>query len=172
MDFSTIQKKLRSKAYCTGAEVLSDVLRIFDNCKLYNEPSTVFYKLAEKMNKAFVKEVKSMSSASAAAAAAAAAAGNGGGGEACGKRKSGDGGKRGVSNGGGDLYPIFNSGGSKGKEEKEKKKKRKRSKSKDQHQGKHKRSRVVYDSNEDGEEDEDEDKDDLYQAKPSKSRVC
>ena len=58
MDFSTVKKKLSQNAYPSASQVISDVMLIFDNCKCYNEPSTVFYKLADKLNKILEKEMK------------------------------------------------------------------------------------------------------------------
>jgi hypothetical protein len=42
MDLGTIAKKSREDKYIYAEEVLDDIQLIWDNCKLYNPPQTVF----------------------------------------------------------------------------------------------------------------------------------
>ena len=43
MDLGTIARKCRDDKYIYAEEVLDDIQLIWDNCKLYNPPQTVFY---------------------------------------------------------------------------------------------------------------------------------
>ena len=42
MDLNTISRKLRDNKYMTVENVLDDIQLIFDNCKVYNAPGSVF----------------------------------------------------------------------------------------------------------------------------------
>ncbi|ORZ38609.1 Bromodomain-containing protein, partial [Catenaria anguillulae PL171] len=46
MDFATVQKKLDFGLYGTIAEFRADLQLIWDNCKEFNPPETVYYRAA------------------------------------------------------------------------------------------------------------------------------
>ncbi|CAD8090052.1 unnamed protein product [Paramecium sonneborni] len=58
MDLGTCQKKLQNSEYKCVEECLDDIQLIWDNCKLYNGPSSWITKLSEKLEKSFKKYVK------------------------------------------------------------------------------------------------------------------
>lgn len=51
-DFETIQKKLElgfgqsERGYQAVAEFSQDIMRVFENARLYNQPDTIYYKYA------------------------------------------------------------------------------------------------------------------------------
>ncbi|CAK95016.1 unnamed protein product (macronuclear) [Paramecium tetraurelia] len=58
MDLGTCSKKLQNSEYKHVEECLDDIQLIWDNCKLYNGPSSWISKLSEKLEKSFKKYVK------------------------------------------------------------------------------------------------------------------
>ncbi|CAD8168286.1 unnamed protein product [Paramecium octaurelia] len=58
MDLGTCEKKLQNSEYKCVEECLDDIQSIWDNCKLYNGPSSWITKLSEKLEKSFKKYVK------------------------------------------------------------------------------------------------------------------
>ena len=44
IDLKTIEKKLSNNEYRDREHFCDDIKRIFENCRLYNQPETVYYK--------------------------------------------------------------------------------------------------------------------------------
>ncbi|XP_013407675.1 nucleosome-remodeling factor subunit BPTF [Lingula anatina] len=57
MDLSTVEKKLKSKAYRILGEFVRDVTKIFDNCRYYNPHDSPFYQCAEVLETFFVQKL-------------------------------------------------------------------------------------------------------------------
>ncbi|GMH37533.1 hypothetical protein BSKO_05406 [Bryopsis sp. KO-2023] len=58
IDISTIEARLKRKNYYITLDIFqADWKRMFDNCRFYNAESTVYYKLAEKLDKFITKFV-------------------------------------------------------------------------------------------------------------------
>ena len=55
IDMETINKRIKSKFYKTLEEFSADVNLMFDNCKLYNNPTSVLYKDACNLQEIFMK---------------------------------------------------------------------------------------------------------------------
>ncbi|KAK4147467.1 histone acetyltransferase [Dichotomopilus funicola] len=60
MDLSTMEEKLERDLYPTPGDLVADMKLIFNNCRQYNEASTVYFKCANKLEKhmwTLIKEV-------------------------------------------------------------------------------------------------------------------
>ncbi|KAI9139014.1 hypothetical protein BKA69DRAFT_1040483 [Paraphysoderma sedebokerense] len=58
MDLKTLEENIESDRYTTLAQFANDVQKIFDNCKVYNDPSTNYFKSAVKLEKYFKDRLK------------------------------------------------------------------------------------------------------------------
>lgn len=84
MALDVMEERLASRGYYVTLDIFTaDLRRVFDNCRLYNAPDTIYYKLANKLeaqvNAFMSNHVLYEDEAGPAAAAAAAAAGTGAG---------------------------------------------------------------------------------------------
>ncbi|KAL1838408.1 hypothetical protein VTJ49DRAFT_2692 [Mycothermus thermophilus] len=60
MDLSTMEEKLEHDQYATPRDFVNDLKLIFSNCRRYNDPSTVYVKCANKLEKfmwSLIKEI-------------------------------------------------------------------------------------------------------------------
>ncbi|CAO2650870.1 Nn.00g091670.m01.CDS01 [Neocucurbitaria sp. VM-36] len=51
MDLSTMEERLENGFYTTPKMLIDDLKLVFNNCRLYNDPSTIYVKCAAKMEK-------------------------------------------------------------------------------------------------------------------------
>jgi histone acetyltransferase len=51
LDFETMQRKLESNQYKNIEQFVDDALLVFDNCRTYNPPNTVYHRKADKMER-------------------------------------------------------------------------------------------------------------------------
>eukprot|EP01125_Pyxidicula_operculata_P019305 TRINITY_DN6990_c0_g1_i2.p1 TRINITY_DN6990_c0_g1~~TRINITY_DN6990_c0_g1_i2.p1 ORF type:complete len:401 (+),score=90.11 TRINITY_DN6990_c0_g1_i2:28-1230(+) len=58
IDLRTIQEKLKNGFYITHEMLVADLQRMVDNCKAYNEEDSVYWKIAEKIDKTYLKKKK------------------------------------------------------------------------------------------------------------------
>ena len=58
MDFSSIKNKINNLKYQEYSTILDDIRLTFDNCRTYNEPSSDIYKIGQRLNNFFEKQVK------------------------------------------------------------------------------------------------------------------
>ena len=58
MDLQTVGARITKGYYITRSMFIADVNRIFNNCRLYNDPSTDYYKSADTLQKYFISELK------------------------------------------------------------------------------------------------------------------
>ncbi|RWS30538.1 histone acetyltransferase KAT2B-like protein [Leptotrombidium deliense] len=58
MDLKTMSDRLRSKYYVTKSKFISDMMRIFNNCRLYNSPETEYYRCANTLERFFTNKMK------------------------------------------------------------------------------------------------------------------
>ena len=49
IDLKTIEKKLSNNEYKVREQFCEDILKIFKNCKLYNQPETVYFKCSNEL---------------------------------------------------------------------------------------------------------------------------
>ena len=49
IDLKTIEKKLLNNEYADQDAFCDDILRIFKNCRIYNQPETVYNKCANEL---------------------------------------------------------------------------------------------------------------------------
>ncbi|KIY74458.1 hypothetical protein CYLTODRAFT_439343 [Cylindrobasidium torrendii FP15055 ss-10] len=56
-DLRTMEQKLENGHYLTIDGFVADAQLIFDNCRLYNPPTTVYYKMANQLEKYFKRKV-------------------------------------------------------------------------------------------------------------------
>ena len=49
IDLKTIEKKLSNSEYKDRDQFCEDILKIFKNCKIYNQPETVYFKCAGEL---------------------------------------------------------------------------------------------------------------------------
>lgn len=49
IDLKTIEKKLSNNEYKDREQFCEDILKIFKNCKLYNQPETVYFKCSNEL---------------------------------------------------------------------------------------------------------------------------
>ncbi len=56
IDLEKIQKKLNDKQYRTKEEFKSDIAKIFDNARIYNQEDTIYYKNANLLQN-FVRPI-------------------------------------------------------------------------------------------------------------------
>lgn len=54
MDLATMNQKLNNNQYFSKSEFETDLNLIFDNCKQYNQPETIYYKSANQLQ-SFIK---------------------------------------------------------------------------------------------------------------------
>ncbi|KAL1978760.1 hypothetical protein VTN31DRAFT_1619 [Thermomyces dupontii] len=60
MDLSTVEERLENDYYSSPRDMLADLKLIFNNCRQYNDPSTVYAKCANKLEKymwSLIKEI-------------------------------------------------------------------------------------------------------------------
>ena len=57
MDLGTVKEKLNSDKYKSVDEVINDINLVWENCHLYNKPSSNIYKLATHCEKVFKKNL-------------------------------------------------------------------------------------------------------------------
>lgn len=57
MDLSTVRSKLLSGEYTTLDEFIAQIQLIWDNCKLYNMVGSHIYKICEKMERSYNREL-------------------------------------------------------------------------------------------------------------------
>jgi hypothetical protein len=57
MDLSTVRKKLKNGSYSTSSECIADVERIWENCRLYNDPSSDIVKTVNSLSTFFDQQV-------------------------------------------------------------------------------------------------------------------
>ncbi|EDO44902.1 predicted protein, partial [Nematostella vectensis] len=62
MDLSTVEDKITSKKYATLEQFVSDVTRIFDNCRFFNGKDTPYYRCAEVLEAVFVQKLRAWKS--------------------------------------------------------------------------------------------------------------
>jgi len=63
MDLSTIKAKLLNGDYNTLEEFISQIQLIWDNCKLYNMAGSVIYKICERMERSYNRELSKFKAA-------------------------------------------------------------------------------------------------------------
>ena len=51
LDFETMQRKLENNQYKNIEQFVEDALLVFDNCRTYNPPNSLYYRKAEKMER-------------------------------------------------------------------------------------------------------------------------
>ena len=49
IDIKTIEKKLANSEYRDRESFCEDIMKIFRNCKIYNQPETVYFKCASEL---------------------------------------------------------------------------------------------------------------------------
>jgi len=59
IDLQTIEENLDRGFYITREMFLSDLQRMVENCKQYNQKDTMFYELGEKIEKKYLKKFQS-----------------------------------------------------------------------------------------------------------------
>jgi histone acetyltransferase len=59
-DVKTIEKKLANNEYKDRESFCDDVKRIFENCRLYNQPETVYYKCAGELEEYIKPHLESL----------------------------------------------------------------------------------------------------------------
>ncbi|WBW73326.1 SAGA complex histone acetyltransferase catalytic subunit Gcn5 [Schizosaccharomyces osmophilus] len=57
VDLSTMEYRLRNNQYESVEEFIRDAKLIFNNCRQYNDPSTTYYKNADRLEKFFQKQL-------------------------------------------------------------------------------------------------------------------
>lgn len=57
MDFSQIEDKIEAEQYASLDDFVADVSLVFVNCKSFNDPSTQYYKCAERLEEFFRKRL-------------------------------------------------------------------------------------------------------------------
>lgn len=57
MDLSTVKSKLLKGDYLTLDEFIAQIQLIWDNCKLYNMAGSVIYKICERMERSYNREL-------------------------------------------------------------------------------------------------------------------
>lgn len=60
IDIKTIEKKLQSNYYVDKETFISDVKRIFVNCRKYNQPGTIYYKAANDLEEYVEPQLESL----------------------------------------------------------------------------------------------------------------
>jgi histone acetyltransferase len=59
MDLSKISTRLENGFYRTKEIFCADFKKMFDNCRFYNDPSTEYYEIANKLEEFFKNKIKS-----------------------------------------------------------------------------------------------------------------
>lgn len=57
-DLQKIDRKINDRIYTTLSEFISDMTKIFDNCRYYNPKESPFYRCAESLEGYFVQKIK------------------------------------------------------------------------------------------------------------------
>ena len=57
-DFAIIEQKVDCKEYIRFGDFIKDVMRVFDNCRLYNPHDSPYYQCAEVIENYFVQKLK------------------------------------------------------------------------------------------------------------------
>ena len=57
MDLSTVRSKLLNGDYATLEEFIAQMQLIWDNCKLYNMAGSAIYKICERIEKSYNREL-------------------------------------------------------------------------------------------------------------------
>lgn len=73
MDLSTVKSKLLKGDYLSLEEFISQIQLIWDNCKLYNMAGSVIYKICERMERSYNRELTKFRNQQGLTAANAAA---------------------------------------------------------------------------------------------------
>lgn len=60
IDFKTIQERATRREYATLDQFTNDIMRVFHNCRLYNDSNTNYYKCADGLEKFFVQKIKGL----------------------------------------------------------------------------------------------------------------
>lgn len=57
-DLNQIETRINTKWYKTLSDFITDMTKIFDNCRYYNPKESQFYKCAEGLEAFFVQKIK------------------------------------------------------------------------------------------------------------------
>jgi hypothetical protein len=60
MDLGTVRKKLKNGSYPTSSECIADVERIWENCRLYNDPASDIVKTVNSLSSFFDHQVRGL----------------------------------------------------------------------------------------------------------------
>lgn len=58
MDLKTMTERFKNKYYVNKRLFISDMMRIFSNCRAYNSPETEYYKCANVLERSFINKMK------------------------------------------------------------------------------------------------------------------
>lgn len=58
MDLKTMTERFKNKYYVNKRLFIADMLRIFSNCRAYNNPDTEYVKCANALEKSFINKMK------------------------------------------------------------------------------------------------------------------
>ena len=59
-DLLTVQRRVDARQYAHLEDFVKDVMKIFDNCRYYNPPSSSFYRCAEGLESCFVEKLRAL----------------------------------------------------------------------------------------------------------------
>lgn len=57
-DFSMIEERMNSKSYSSLEFFVSDITKIFDNCRYFNQRDSPYYRCAEVLESFFVQKLR------------------------------------------------------------------------------------------------------------------
>ena len=60
IDIKTIEKKLANSEYRDREQFCEDIMKIFRNCKIYNQPETVYFKCASELEEHITPHLNSL----------------------------------------------------------------------------------------------------------------
>lgn len=62
IDLSTVEERMNSKAYPSLESFVSDITKIFDNCRYFNQRDSPYYRCAEVLESFFVQKLRAWKS--------------------------------------------------------------------------------------------------------------
>lgn len=60
LDLSKVEERLNSKSYSCLESFVSDVTKIFDNCRYFNQRDSPYYRCAEVLESFFVQKLRAL----------------------------------------------------------------------------------------------------------------
>ena len=57
LDLQTVENKVNQHAYSKLSEFVGDITRIFENCRLYNHPTTQVFKCSQNLESFFAQKL-------------------------------------------------------------------------------------------------------------------